>query len=165
MARVTRPPALNASAAGEPALLEQREWLRVTLSSIGDAVITTDADGGVTFLNPAAQSLTGWTQAEAAGVPLEAVFRIINEESRKPVENPAARALREGVGRRAGQPQPAHRQGRDGAAHRRQRRPDPQRGGRRRRGRPGLPGHAPNAGGTSGRRRRPSPTPRRSSRP
>ena len=78
-------------------LLEQQEWLRVTLSSIGDAVITADADGGVTFLNPAAQSLTGWTQAEAAGVPLEAVFRIINEESRKPVENPAARALREGT--------------------------------------------------------------------
>ena len=79
------------------ALLEQREWLRVTLSSIGDAVVTADADGVVTFLNAAAQSLTGWTQAEAAGVPLEAVFRIINEESRKPVENPAARALREGT--------------------------------------------------------------------
>ena len=79
------------------ALLEQREWLRVTLSSIGDAVITADADGGVTFLNAVAQSLTGWTQAEAAGVPLEAVFRIINEESREPVENPAVRALREGT--------------------------------------------------------------------
>ena len=79
------------------ALLEQREWLRVTLSSIGDAVVTADADGAVTFLNAAAQSLTGWTQAEAAGVPLEAVVRIIDEESRKPAENPAARALREGT--------------------------------------------------------------------
>lgn len=60
-------------------------------------MITADADGGVTFLNAAAQSLTGWTQAEAMGVPLEAVFHIINEESHKPVENRAARALREGA--------------------------------------------------------------------
>jgi PAS domain S-box-containing protein len=81
----------------ELALLDQREWLRVTLSSIGDAVVTADAGGGVTFLNAPAQSLTGWTQAEAAGVPLEAVFRIINEESRKPAENPAVRALQEGT--------------------------------------------------------------------
>ena len=81
----------------ELALLEQREWLRVTLSSIGDGVITVDANLSVTFLNSVAQSLTGWTQAEAAGAPLEAVFRIINEESRKPVENAAARALREGT--------------------------------------------------------------------
>lgn len=53
----------------DEALHEQREWLRVTLSSIGDAVITTDTEGHVTFLNPVAQSLTGWTQEEAAGVP------------------------------------------------------------------------------------------------
>ena len=79
------------------ALLDQREWLRVTLSSIGDAVVTADPDGGVIFLNAAAQSLTGWTQDEAAGTPLEVVFRVINEESRKPAENPAARALREGT--------------------------------------------------------------------
>ncbi len=78
-------------------LLEQREWLRVTLSSIGDAVVTADADGVVTFLNASAQALTGWAQDEAAGVPLEAVVRIINEESREPVENPATRALREGT--------------------------------------------------------------------
>src|SRR5690349_13680865 len=80
-----------------PALLEQREWLRATLSCIGDAVVTADANGGVTFLNEAARSLTGWTQAEAAGAPLEAVYRIVNEESREPVENPADRALREGT--------------------------------------------------------------------
>ena len=49
------------------ALHEQREWLRVTLSSIGDAVITTDTKGSITYLNPVAVSLTGWTQEEAAG--------------------------------------------------------------------------------------------------
>lgn len=78
-------------------LYEQRQWLQVTLSSIGDAVITTDAEGKVTFLNPVAQALTGWNQSEAAGVALEVVFRIINEETRHTVENPATRALREGL--------------------------------------------------------------------
>ncbi|MCI0642165.1 MAG: PAS domain S-box protein [Gemmataceae bacterium] len=81
----------------EEVLYEQKEWLRVTLSSIGDAVITTDAQSRVTFLNPAAQTLTGWTQQEADGKPLGEVFRIVNEESRQPVENPAVRALREGL--------------------------------------------------------------------
>ncbi|MBA2704753.1 MAG: PAS domain S-box protein, partial [Blastocatellia bacterium] len=76
---------------------EQREWLRVTLSCIGDAVITTDTKGCITFLNPVAQFLTGWTQEGAAGLPLESVFKIVNEESRRTVENPATRALREGV--------------------------------------------------------------------
>ncbi len=79
------------------ALHEQWEWVRVTLSSIGDAVITTDTSGGVTFLNPVAQALTGWTSEDAAGRPLETVFQIVNEESRGTVENPATRALREGV--------------------------------------------------------------------
>lgn len=79
------------------ALDEQREWLQVTLSSIGDAVITTDIKGCITFLNPAAQFLTGWTQKEAAGVTLESVFQIVNEDDRRAVENPATRALREGV--------------------------------------------------------------------
>lgn len=79
------------------ALDEQQEWLRVTLSSIGDAVITTDIKGCVAFLNPVAQSLTGWTQEGAAGVPLESVFKIVNEETRQTVENPATRALREGM--------------------------------------------------------------------
>src|SRR5262249_22969414 len=54
-------------------LAEQRERLRVTLASIGDAVITTDVEGRVTYLNAVAESLTGWTQAEAAGKPLDAV--------------------------------------------------------------------------------------------
>jgi PAS domain S-box-containing protein len=75
---------------------EQREWLRTTLASIGDAVIATDIQGRVTFLNGVAETLTGWKQDEAQGQPLEAVFRIIHEETRRPADNPALRALREG---------------------------------------------------------------------
>jgi PAS domain S-box-containing protein len=74
-----------------------RELLRVTLASIGDAVITTDVDGKIAYLNAVAEALTGWRQAEAAGRPLDTVFRIVNETTRKPVESPATRALREGV--------------------------------------------------------------------
>jgi PAS domain S-box-containing protein len=81
----------------QQALTEQQEWLRVTLSSIGDGVITTDTTGNITFLNPVAQSLTGWTLEEASGLPLETVFQIVNEETRATVENPATRALREGL--------------------------------------------------------------------
>lgn len=77
--------------------LEQKEWLRVTLASIGDAVITTDTQGRVTFMNPAAETLTGWRQDEAKGVPLETIFSIVNEETRRTVESPAAKALREGL--------------------------------------------------------------------
>ena len=80
----------------EEALQKQSEWLRVTLSSIGDAVICTDAEGRVTFLNGVAESLTGWSQAEAVGRPLPDVFHIINGQTRRPVENPALRALQEG---------------------------------------------------------------------
>jgi PAS domain S-box-containing protein len=81
----------------EEELQKERDRLRVTLASIGDAVITTDTERRITFLNGVAESLTGWTNAEAAGGPLEAVFRIVNEDSRQPVENPALRALQEGV--------------------------------------------------------------------
>jgi PAS domain S-box-containing protein len=76
---------------------EQRERLRTTLASIGDAVITTDRDGNVTYLNAVAEALTGWTNGEAAGAPLPRVFHIVNESTRRPVENPAIRALSEGV--------------------------------------------------------------------
>ncbi len=76
---------------------ERREWLRDVLSSIGDAVITTDVDGRVTFLNPVAQALTGWSQVEAAGIDLAGVFRIVNEESRETVESPARRVLLDGA--------------------------------------------------------------------
>ncbi|MEO7437110.1 MAG: PAS domain-containing protein, partial [Candidatus Binatia bacterium] len=81
----------------EDALHAQSELLRVTLASIGDAVISTDAEGRVTFMNGVAEKLTGWSQAEAAGQPLPAVFHLVNESSRLPVENPATKALQAGV--------------------------------------------------------------------
>lgn len=79
----------------EEALRVSREWLRVTLNSIGDAVMTTDNDGRITFLNPVAVALTGWEPAEAAGQPAWNVFRIINEKTRAPAENIVRRVLDE----------------------------------------------------------------------
>ena len=76
---------------------EGSELLRVTLRSIGDAVITTDTRGNVTYLNEVAESLTGWPVADARGQSLEIVFRIVNETTGAVVENPATRALREGI--------------------------------------------------------------------
>src|SRR6059036_2507014 len=81
----------------DEAVYEHSELLQVTLSSIGDAVITTDAECRVTFLNEVAQAVTGWPQAEAAGRPLADIFKIVNEETRRTVENPATRAMREGL--------------------------------------------------------------------
>ncbi len=76
---------------------QHRSRLEVTLNSIGDAVIVTDMDGAVNFMNPVAESLTGWKLADAVGQPLEAVFNIVNETTRRRVENPVSRALREGL--------------------------------------------------------------------
>jgi PAS domain S-box-containing protein len=81
----------------EEALRKQSEWLRITLSSIGDAVISTDAEGRVTFMNRVAETLTGWPESEAIGRPLPEVFYIVDEATRQPGESPALRALREGV--------------------------------------------------------------------
>jgi len=78
-------------------LQQQREWFQVTLSSIGDAVITTDIQARVTYLNPVAEVLTGWSTAEAIGQPLEAVFNIVNEDTGLSVENPVRRVLKEGI--------------------------------------------------------------------
>lgn len=78
-------------------LAEQREFFRVILASIGDAVITTDTETKITFLNPVAEAITGWKLADAVGQPLENVFKIVNEETRKPAQNPVTRILREGV--------------------------------------------------------------------
>ncbi|NTU82414.1 MAG: PAS domain S-box protein [Chloroflexales bacterium] len=69
----------------------------VTLASIGDAVITTDLAGRITFLNAEAKRLTGWAGRDATGQPLSAVFRIINEQTRAPVEDPTAKVLHTGA--------------------------------------------------------------------
>ncbi|MEJ1964951.1 MAG: PAS domain S-box protein [Gammaproteobacteria bacterium] len=74
-------------------LREQREWFAVTLSSIGDAVITTDTAGLVTFLNPVAETMTGWRLTEARGQALADIFRIVNELTGQVAENPVAKAL------------------------------------------------------------------------
>lgn len=78
------------------ALLREKELLATTLASIGDAVIVTDVEGRVTFLNEEAERLTKWKSAEAAGHPLPEVFRIENEHTRQPVENPVEKVLRLG---------------------------------------------------------------------
>ena len=78
-------------------LNEQGEWFRVTLESIGDAVIATDARGRVTFMNPVAEVLCGWGQADAVGLALESVFQIVREGSRDPVESPVQKVLRQGA--------------------------------------------------------------------
>jgi PAS domain S-box-containing protein len=70
--------------------------LRTTLASIGDAVITTDAAGNVSYLNEVAEELTGWSVAEAAGRPLAQVFRIVNERTRELAENPVEKVIRTG---------------------------------------------------------------------
>jgi PAS domain S-box-containing protein len=76
---------------------QRQEVLRVTLRSIGDAVITTDNQGYITYINGVGESLTGWSQENALGQQLDRVFHIINETTRLPVENPATKALRQGV--------------------------------------------------------------------
>ena len=81
----------------EEALRESEQWLSITLRSIGGAMIATDAKGLVTLMNPVAEDLTGWDEAEAVGKPLEDVFSIINEQTGERAENPVARVLREGV--------------------------------------------------------------------
>jgi PAS domain S-box-containing protein len=80
----------------ERALRESEARLAVTLNSIGDAVIATDTDGRVVFMNPIAESSTGWPQGDARGHHLEEVFRIVNEESRLTVDHPVEKVLRTG---------------------------------------------------------------------
>jgi PAS domain S-box-containing protein len=80
----------------QEALRESEERYRITLSSIGDAVIATDAAGLITFINPVAASLTGWEDNETHSLMIEEVFRIINEKTRKPTEDIIRRLLRDG---------------------------------------------------------------------
>ena len=77
----------------EKALVESETYMRITLDSIGDAVIATDANGGITQMNPAAEKLTGWSSLEAVGRPLTEVFRIVNARTRRPAFNPVEKIL------------------------------------------------------------------------
>jgi len=79
----------------EQALRVRAQWLRTTLTCVGDAVITTDTDGRINFLNPTAARLSGWSLDDALGKPLSTVFHIINELSLAEVENPVAKVIRE----------------------------------------------------------------------
>ncbi len=83
--------------AAEQVVRAQGAEARTTLTSIGDGVITTDASGLVTRLNPVAEQITGWTTTDAQGKPVAEIFRIINEHTRQTVVCPVARVLREGT--------------------------------------------------------------------
>ncbi|HEY5896493.1 MAG TPA: ATP-binding protein [Burkholderiales bacterium] len=102
-------------AQAEGAATEQREWLQVTLASIGDGVIATDAAGRVRFLNAAAQRLTGWRAAEAAGRPIDELLQLFDERDGTVLRNPLKAALDNRAAAAAGG-EPALR-ARDGAVH------------------------------------------------
>ena len=102
-------------AQAEGAATEQREWLQVTLASIGDGVIATDAAGRVRFLNAAAQRLTGWRAADAAGKPIEELLELFDERDGATLRNPLKSAL-DGRTAAAAGGEPAIR-ARDGAVH------------------------------------------------
>ncbi len=80
----------------ETRVFEEKERAQVTLQSIGDGVITTDADGNIDYVNPVAQELTGWDKRSARGVPVDQIMTIVNEHTRSTVENPVRRCLNEG---------------------------------------------------------------------
>jgi PAS domain S-box-containing protein len=89
---------MTARKRAEDELRRQRDMLDVTLASIGDAVIATDTQSRIIFFNPVAEELTGWTQQDALGRPFHKVFRVVDEHTRQPADNPVARVLREGGG-------------------------------------------------------------------
>jgi len=80
----------------QEALARSEKWFSTTLASVGDAVIATDMNGAVTFMNPVAQALTGCSHAQAIGKSMDVIFNIVNKATRRPAENPAKRVLREG---------------------------------------------------------------------
>jgi PAS domain S-box-containing protein len=75
-------------------LYQSEQRLRTTLESIGDGVITCDAEGRIQMMNPVARQLTGWSQSEADGQPLEKIFHIVNETSRRTMETPVSKVQR-----------------------------------------------------------------------
>jgi PAS domain S-box-containing protein len=81
----------------EQIIAAEQAWFRITLASIGDAVITTDPKGLVTSLNSVAEHLTGWSTEQALGQPFEQVFSIINESTHQKVEDPVGQVMRSGL--------------------------------------------------------------------
>src|ERR1700737_2645623 len=88
--------ALSQRKRAQEGLEKSEKWLSTTLASIGDAVIATDMNGAVSFMNPIAECLTGWTLGDARGKSMDLVFDIVNKETRRPVENPVKKVFREG---------------------------------------------------------------------
>ncbi len=80
----------------ETRIFEEKERAQVTLQSIGDGVITADAEGRIDYINPVAQDLTGWDMRSAKGMPVSDIMTIVNEHTRATVENPVIRCLKEG---------------------------------------------------------------------
>ncbi|MGE5657267.1 MAG: EAL domain-containing protein [Actinomycetota bacterium] len=81
----------------EQRLREKQQWLSTILKSIGDAVIANDIEGNITFMNPVAETLTGWKQEEAIGQAITQVFNIVDENYHQPIESPVVAALRQGI--------------------------------------------------------------------
>jgi diguanylate cyclase (GGDEF)-like protein/PAS domain S-box-containing protein len=79
--------------ANAAAFSQEKERAQITLASIGDAVISIDIAGSITYLNPVAESMTGWSRLEASGRPLQEVLRLIDGDSREPALNPLAMAI------------------------------------------------------------------------
>jgi diguanylate cyclase (GGDEF)-like protein/PAS domain S-box-containing protein len=87
---------ITARKRAEQAVFAEKERLQVTLQSIGDAVITTDSEGRIDYLNPVAEELSGWSNGEARGLAIQSVLRLLDESTRREVENPLLRCLRDG---------------------------------------------------------------------
>ena len=121
MSNPQTPDDAHAGQAGN-AVFDRRDWLQITLSCIGDGVITADAGRRVNYLNPVAEKLTGWTLADAVGKEVEQVFQIVNETTRTGGRATGPDRHRARADRRAREPYPPYREGRQRATHRRQRR-------------------------------------------
>jgi PAS domain S-box-containing protein len=87
---------LKSRVESEKALERSMNWLSATLKSIGDGVIVTNRLGDITFMNPLAQELTGWKEQEAKGIYLEHIFKLIDEQTGKQIENPVTKVFKSG---------------------------------------------------------------------
>ena len=123
----------------EEALFREKESAQITLQSIGDGVITTDANSTIDYINPVAEELTGWRLEDAMGRPVEEIFRAFHEETCEPLENPLTRVDPPHPPDQVGAPDAAHPPRRQRAVRREHRRPDPRRRRPRGRRRAGVP--------------------------